>query len=99
MDVQAGIFTQAELCQVTGLNSVTVDTWLIRGILRTTKVGGRTLRGRRQEFFPVMAPRSAATKVMVFQWPCGTCPTSRSPRAQRPYSRTILVLADVVDEH
>ena len=52
MDVQVGIFTQAELCQVTGLNSVTVDTWLIRGILRTTKVGGRTLRGRRQEFFP-----------------------------------------------
>lgn len=52
-----------------------------------------------QEFFPVMAPRSAATKVMVFQWPCGTCPTSRSPRAQRPYSRTILVLADLVDEH
>jgi hypothetical protein len=26
MDVQVGIFTQAELCQVTGLNSVTVDT-------------------------------------------------------------------------
>ena len=52
-----------------------------------------------QEFFPVTAPRSAATKVMVFQWPCGTCPTSRSPRAQRPYSRTILVLADLVDEH
>src|SRR5262245_14342980 len=39
--------------------------------------------------------RSAATKVMVFQWPCGTWPTSRSPRAQRPYSRTILVLAEV----
>jgi hypothetical protein len=53
MDVQAGIFTQAELCQVTGLNSVTVDTWLIRGILRTTKVGGRTLRGRR--LFSVLA--------------------------------------------
>ena len=53
MDVQVGIFTQAELCQVTGLNSVTVDTWLIRGILRTTKVGGRTLRGRR--LFSVLA--------------------------------------------
>src|SRR5215204_5067654 len=39
--------------------------------------------------------RSAATKVIVFQWPCGTWPTSRSPRAQRPYSRTILVLAEV----
>jgi hypothetical protein len=53
MDVQAGIFTQAELCQVSGLNSVTVDTWLIRDILRTTKVGGRTLRGRR--LFSVLA--------------------------------------------
>jgi hypothetical protein len=53
MDVQAGIFTQAELCQVSGLNSVTVDTWLIWGILRTTKVGGRTLRGRR--LFSVLA--------------------------------------------
>src|SRR6516162_9319977 len=39
--------------------------------------------------------RGAATKVIVFQWPCGTWPTSRSPRAQRPYSRTILVLAEV----
>src|SRR3974390_2791713 len=39
--------------------------------------------------------RSAATKVIVFQWPWGTGPTSRSPRTQRPYSRTILVLAEV----
>src|SRR5437660_947068 len=39
--------------------------------------------------------RRAATKVMVFQWPCGTWPTSRSPRAQRPCSRAILVLAEV----
>src|SRR5215813_6276820 len=39
--------------------------------------------------------RSAATKVIVFQWPCGTWSTSRSPRAQRPYSRTICVLAEV----
>src|SRR5215472_11811332 len=38
--------------------------------------------------------RSAATKV-IFQCPCGTWPTSRSPWAQRPYSRTILVLAEV----
>jgi hypothetical protein len=47
MDVQAGIFTQGELCQVTGLDTVTVDTWLLRGVLRTAKVGGRTLRRRR----------------------------------------------------
>ena len=39
--------------------------------------------------------RRAATKVIVFQWPCGTWSTSRSPRAQRPCSRTILVLAEV----
>jgi hypothetical protein len=53
MDVQAGIFTQAELYKVSGLNSVTVDTRLIRDILRTTKVGGRTLRWRR--LFSVLA--------------------------------------------
>jgi hypothetical protein len=58
MDVQTGTFTQAELCQVTGLNNVTVDTWLIRGILQTTKVGGRTLRGRR--LFSVLAIFEAA---------------------------------------
>lgn len=39
--------------------------------------------------------RRAATKVIVFQCPCGTRPTSRSPRGQRPLSRTILVLAAV----
>src|SRR6187399_3060912 len=39
--------------------------------------------------------RSAATKVMVFQCPCGTRPIRRSPRRQRPLSRTILVLAAV----
>src|SRR5262249_23575251 len=39
--------------------------------------------------------RSAATKVMVFQCPCGTRPISLSPRGQRPLSRTILVLAAV----
>src|SRR5271156_4345938 len=39
--------------------------------------------------------RRAPTKVMVFQWPCGTRPTNRSPRAHRPLSRAILVLAAV----
>src|SRR5262249_47353783 len=39
--------------------------------------------------------RSAATKVTVFQCPCGTRPIRRSPRGQRPLSRTILVLAAV----
>src|SRR6516162_1127524 len=39
--------------------------------------------------------RSAATKVMVFQCPCGTRSMRRSPRGQRPYSRTIFVFAAV----
>src|SRR5262245_30012286 len=39
--------------------------------------------------------RRAATKVIVFQCPCGTRPTRRSPRRQRPLSRTIFVLAAV----
>src|SRR6185503_16241200 len=39
--------------------------------------------------------RSAPTNVMVFQCPCGTRPIRRSPRGQRPESRTILVLAAV----
>ena len=58
MDVQTGIFTQAELCKITGLDSVTVDTWLLRGIMHTTKVGGRILRGRR--LFSVLAIFEAA---------------------------------------
>src|SRR5215471_4858613 len=39
--------------------------------------------------------RSAATKVMVFQCPCGTRSMRRWPRGQRPYSRTIFVFAAV----
>ena len=53
MDVRAATFSQRELCQITGLDTVTVDTWLIRGILETTKVDGRVLRGRR--LFSVLA--------------------------------------------
>ena len=40
------------------LDSVTVDTWLLRGIMHTTKVGGRILRGRR--LFSVLAIFEAA---------------------------------------
>src|ERR1700760_2574268 len=35
--------------------------------------------------------RRPATKVIVFQWPCGTWSINRSPRGQRPRSRTMLV--------
>ena len=57
-DVQTGVFTQGELSAITGLNTMMVDTWLIRGILQTTKVGGRTLKGRR--LFSVLAIFEAA---------------------------------------
>ena len=49
--------TTAELTAVckrfAQFDTVTVDTWLIRGILETTKVDGRVLRGRR--LFSVLA--------------------------------------------
>ena len=39
--------------------------------------------------------RKPATKVIVFQCPCGTDAISRSPRGQRPLSRTMFVLVAV----
>src|SRR5262249_36835366 len=39
--------------------------------------------------------RRPATKVVVFQWPWGILPTSRSPRGARPRSRAMLVLVPV----
>src|SRR5258708_17167564 len=39
--------------------------------------------------------RNAATRVSVFQWPCGTLATRRSPRGERPRCRTILVVTAV----
>ena len=39
--------------------------------------------------------RSPATKVVVFQWPCGTPARSRSPRGARPWRRAMLVEAQV----
>src|SRR4029079_13560110 len=38
---------------------------------------------------------SAPTKVVVFQWPCGTLAMQRVPRCERPRSRAILVDAPV----
>ena len=69
MDVRAATFSQRELCQITGLDMVTVDTWLIRGILETTKVDGRVLRGRR--LFSVLAIFEAkVTADLVNGWRC-----------------------------
>src|SRR5690242_1177953 len=39
--------------------------------------------------------RRAATYVSVFQCPCGTDPTRRSPRGERPYCLTIFVVTAV----
>jgi hypothetical protein len=39
--------------------------------------------------------RRAARKVAVFQWPCGTLATSRSPRRAQPWRRVMLVLVQV----
>src|SRR5262245_57748323 len=39
--------------------------------------------------------RKPATKVIVFQCPCGTDSINRSPRGQRPLSRTMFVLVAV----
>src|SRR5512144_86421 len=39
--------------------------------------------------------RRPATKVVVFQWPCGTALTSRLPRSARPRARVMLVVVPV----
>jgi hypothetical protein len=39
--------------------------------------------------------QSAATKVIVFQWPCGTLVLSLLPRGAQPLSGAILVLVQV----
>ena len=44
----------------------------------------------------VMPPsRKAPTKVVVFQWPCGTGARQRCPRTARPHRLAILVDAPV----
>ena len=39
--------------------------------------------------------RNPATKVVIFQWPCGIRPTTRQPRLARPRVRAMLVLVPV----
>ena len=51
-----------------------------RSLLLRSPGGGDAFRQRRP-----------ATKVMVFQVPCGTLPISRSPRGARPAQRAMLV--------
>ena len=37
--------------------------------------------------------RTAAVSVVIFQWPCGTGPSTRTPEGARPWVRSIAVLA------
>ncbi len=54
--------------------------------------GASRLIGRRARTVrPSRTGAGAATKVVVFQWPCGTGERSRSPRGDRPRVRAILV--------
>ncbi len=75
-------------------------------ILRRPMAGTRHCSIYARKVGPFIAPsstngaiipswRKPATKVIVFQCPCGTDATSRSPRKQRPLSRAIFVLVAV----
>lgn len=50
-------------------------------------------RGVDDERRPMPSCRRPATKVVIFQWPCGTLATSRWPRGQR--SRSLVMLVEV----
>src|SRR6476646_11426490 len=73
---------------------------------RRLRVGARHCSMYARKMGPFIAPsitkgatipswRKPATKVIVFQCPCGTDAINRSPRGQRPLSRTIIVLVAV----
>jgi hypothetical protein len=47
METTAALFSQAELCQVAGIDHETANNWVKRGLLDTAAVGGRKMRGRR----------------------------------------------------
>src|SRR5580692_2706058 len=73
---------------------------------RRPRVGARHCSMYARKMGPFIAPsitngatipswRKQATKVIVFQCPWGTDATSRSPRGQRPLTRTMFVLVAV----
>src|ERR1700730_7990325 len=75
-------------------------------ISRRPRVGARHCSMYAKKMGPFIAPsitkgvtipswRKPATKVIVFQCPCGTDATSRSPRKQRPLTRPMFVLVAV----
>jgi hypothetical protein len=47
METTAALFSQAELCQVAGIDHETANNWVKRGLLDTAAVGGRKMHGRR----------------------------------------------------
>src|SRR6266566_1779758 len=47
METTVALFSQAELCQAAGIDHETANNWIKRGLLETTAVGGRRMRGRR----------------------------------------------------
>src|SRR5947209_7968659 len=47
METTVALFSQAELCEAAGIDHETANNWIKRGLLETTAVGGRRMRGRR----------------------------------------------------
>jgi hypothetical protein len=47
METTLALFSQAELCEAAGIDRETANNWIKRGLLETTAVGGRRMRGRR----------------------------------------------------
>jgi hypothetical protein len=47
METTAALFSQAELCEAAGIDRETANNWIKRGLLETSTLGGRKLRGRR----------------------------------------------------
>ena len=47
METTVALFSQAELCEAAGIDHETANNWVKRGLLETTAVGGRKMRGRR----------------------------------------------------
>jgi len=47
MEITVALFSQAELCEAAGIDHETANNWIKRGLIETTAVGGRKMRGRR----------------------------------------------------
>jgi hypothetical protein len=47
METTTALFSQAELCEAAGIDRQTANNWVKRGLLETSTLGGRKLRGRR----------------------------------------------------